>query len=100
MRKFVIAFLSSFIIIMTLSGFLTAGYRTKSALTPISSPVSFKISENGEHYIFVFMGEEITLPRNGTKKTMRFFEKGPHYIPVTAVISKYITDKLDIFYRL
>ena len=100
MRKVIIAFLSSFIIIMTLSGFLVAGYRTKSALTPISSPVSVKIAENGESYIISFLGEEVKLPRDSTKKVTRFFEEDPQYIPVTTVISKYITDKLDIFYRL
>ena len=100
MRKFIFSFLSSFVIIMTLSGFLVAGYRTKSALIPISSPVSLRISENGEHYIIIFCGEEVLLSRNSTRKMTNFFEKGPQYIPVTTVISKYITDKLDIFYRL
>ncbi len=100
MRKFVIAFLSSFIIIMTLSGFLIAGYRTKSALTPVSTPISVRISENGEHYILSFLGENVLISRNNTKKTTRFFEKDPKYIPLTTVISKYITDKLPVFYRL
>ncbi len=100
MRKFVIAFLSSFIIIMTLSGFLVAGYRTKSALMPISTPASVKISETGENYIFSFLGEEIYFPRDKTKKVTSFLKKDPRYIPIRTVISKYIADNFNIFYRL
>lgn len=100
MRKFLITFLSTFIIILTLSGFLVAGYRTKSALTTIDSPASFKISEDGENYIFSFLGEELSFPRDKVKKVTLFFRNDPSYIPIMAVIYRYISDNLGVFYRL
>ena len=95
LRAFTISFFMTLVLFGTIAGLIVAGFNTQSAMTPMDTPASAQIAENGSCYEFSFFDKQFKLPRLPIQEVENFLNQYPVLIPKSILFFAYGADFLS-----
>ena len=98
LRTLLIAFFLTLVILGTLIGLAIAAFNTQSAMTPMDTPASARIAENGASYEFSFFGQQFAVPRLPIKEVESVINRYPILIPKTIIFAAYGIEYLSDYF--
>ena len=99
LRTIFIAFLLTLVIWGTLIGLAVAAFNTQSAMTPMDTPASAQISENGEQYEISFFDQRFSLPRLPMKEGETILNRYPILIPKPIIFIAYGINRVSDYLK-
>lgn len=95
LRTFTTAFFLTLVIFGTIAGLTVAAFNTQSAITPMDTPASVRIAENGSSYEFSFFDRRFHLPRPPVQEVENLLNRYPVLIPKSILFFAYGADILS-----
>lgn len=99
LRTLLIAFFLTLIILGTFIGLAIAAFNTQSAMTPMDTPASAQIAENGTQYEISFFDHRFTLPRFPVKEVETILNRYPVLIPKPVIFLAYGINHLSDYLK-
>ena len=95
LRTIFIAFLLTLVIWGTFIGLAVAAFNTQSAMTPMDTPASAQIAENG----ISFFDHRFTLPRFPVKEVESILNRYPVLIPKPVIFIAYGINRVSDYLK-
>lgn len=99
LRTIFIAFLLTLVIWGTFIGLAVAAFNTQSAMTPMDTPASAQIAENGKQYEISFFDHRFILPRFPVKEVESILNRYPVLIPKPVIFIAYGINRVSDYLK-